>query len=637
MSMKYKGFAGKILRINLTTSKISTEDVTDELVERYLGGAGFVSYYLYNELKPDTDPLGPDNKLFFCIGPFTGTLWPQGSRYVVAAMSPLGAGWGEAHSAGHWGPELKLAGYDGIIVEGKATKPVYIKIINDTVSIEDASHLWGKNVKECEDILKKDIEENVRVASIGQAGENLVRVAAIMNDTDRAAARSGLGAVMGSKNLKAIAVRGTGGVEVADEEGYLDVMYELREKMLADPLTPGRVKYGTTSLVELMNEIGRFPTRNLQMGQFDEADKINGEACLNYLIKPRADFACTQRCARYSQVKCGRYAFIGGGPEYETQSALGSRCGNSNLLSILFGHYLCNMYGMDTIGVGGTISWAMECYEKGLITKADTSGLDLKWGDHELITKLIHMIANREGFGNVLAEGSYRAAEKIGNGTEKYVMAVKKHEIAGQDGRAQKSMGLAMAVAPRGADHLYAFPVLDEVGFTDMIGKVYGDEYLPEIGERLDCKHKGYMIRTNENFSVVVESLGACKYGTMVPPALFYDEVRAGLKATTGLDLTKEQLEQLGERIVNLNRMFNVRMGMDRKDDMLPDRCTKEPLPTGPPKGHVCEIDILLDDYYSQRRWTKNGIPKEETLRELGLEHTIKDLPDGSRGGDANA
>ncbi len=630
MPLKYKGYAGKILRVNLTTSEISTFDVTDEMAENYIGGAGFVSYFLYRELDKNVEPLGPDNKLFFCVGPFTGTLWPQGSRYVVAAKSPLSGAWGEAHSGGHWGPELKFAGYDGIIVEGKAARPVYIKIINDNVSIENAAHLWGKNVKETHEILKKDIEKKVRVACIGQAGENLVRVACIMNDLDRAAARSGLGAVMGSKNLKAIAVRGTGAIDVADNDNYLDIMFELREKMLADPLTPGRVKYGTTSLVELMNEIGRFPTYNLQRGQFDEADKINGEAVLNYLVKPRADFACTQRCARYTQVKCGRYAFIGGSPEYETLSALGSRCGNSNLLSILYGHHICNLYGMDTIGVGATISWAMECHEKGLLDRNVVGNLDMGWGNHDTITKLIHMIAKREGFGDILAEGSYRAAQRLGNGTDKYVMCVKRQEIAGQDGRAQKSMGLAMAVAPRGADHLYAFPVLDEIGFTDKIDLVYGKEYLPEIADRLDTKHKGYMIWTNENFSVVIESLGACKYGTMVPPALFYDEVLKGLKATTGLDLTKKRLEHIGERIVNLNRMFNVRQGFSRRDDMLPDRCVKEPLPSGPPKGQVCEIDILLDDYYDKRGWTNNGIPTSEKLRELELDYTLQDLPGGA-------
>ena len=634
MPLKYKGYAGKILRIDLASGDIGSFEVTDEIVEKYIGGAGFVSHFLYNELDKDIDPLGPENKLFFCVGPFTGTLWPQGSRYLVAAKSPLSDGWGEAHSAGYWGPELKFAGYDGVIVEGRAEKPVYILIINDKVSIESAEHLWGKDVKETDDILKKDVGRDVKVACIGQAGENLVRVSCIMNDVDRAAARSGLGAVMGSKNLKAIAVRGTGQIEIADKENYLDVMFELREKMLCDPLTPGRIKYGTTSLVELMNEIGRFPTRNLQSGQFDEADKINGEAVLNYLIKPRADFACTQRCARYTRVKSGKYAYTGGSPEYETQSALGSRCGNSNLLSILYGHYLCNLYGMDTIGVGATISWAMECHEKGLLSGDIVGNLDLRWGNHDTVIKLIHMIAKREGFGDVLAEGSYRAAEKVGNGAEKYVMHVKKHEIAGQDGRAQKSMGLAMAVAPRGADHLYAFPVLDEVGFTDKIGLVYGDEYLPEIADRLDPTHKGYMIWTNENFSVIVESLGACKYGTMVPPALFYDEVRKGLKVTTGLDYSEEELVEVGERIVNLNRMFNVREGFSRKDDMLPERCVKEPLPSGPPKGQVCEIDRLLDDYYQQRNWTKNGIPEPEKLKKLGLEYTLKDLPSGG-GNDA--
>lgn len=627
--MKYKGYAGKILRVNLSEKKISNVEVTDYLIENYLGGAGFCSYILYKEMRKDVSSLSPENKLFFCTGPFTGTLWPQGSRYVVAAKSPLTDGWGEAHSAGHWGAELKFAGYDGIIVEGKAKKPSIIVVIDGDVEIKDASHIWGKNVKETDEIIKKEFDRKMKVACIGQAGENLVKISCIMNDVDRAAARSGIGAVMGSKNLKGIGVVGNGAIEVADKENYLKIIKKISEKMLSDPLTPERIKYGTTSLVELMNEIGRFPSYNFQKGQFEHADKIGGEAVLRYLIKPRADFACTQRCARYTCIKEGKYKYIGGGPEYETLSALGSRCGNSNLESILYGHYLCNLYGMDTIGVGGTISWAMECYEKGLITKDDTEGLDLSWGNHDVIIKLIHMIANREGFGNILAEGSYRAARIIGRGTEKYVMHVKKQEIAGQDGRAQKSMGLAMAVAPRGADHLYAFPVLDEIGFEEKIKEIYGEEYLPEIGDRLSTKYKAYMIFVNENFSVIVESLGACKYGTMVPPALFYDEVIDALKVTTGISYSRKDLEKIGERIVSLNRMFNIRVGMSRKDDNLPERFLKEPMPTGPPKGHVVDLDYMLNEYYDLRGWNENGVPEKKKLKELGLEFTIDDLPRG--------
>jgi aldehyde:ferredoxin oxidoreductase len=617
--LKYKGYGGKILRVNLSTGVINRFEVSNELVENYIGGLGFCSYLLYTELKPHIDPLGKENKLVFATGPFTGTLWPQGNRYTVAAKSPLTNGWGEAHAAGFWGPELKYAGFDAIIIDGCAYQPVYIYIDDDEITIKSADALWGKTVHETEDIIHKDHGNDVKVASIGPAGENKVRLSCIMNDRDRAAARSGLGAVMGSKNLKAIAVRGTGSIEVADKSKYLDVMYELRNKMLSDVFTATRVKYGTPGLVELMNEIGRFPSYNFQTGVFTDADKIDGERVREYLIKPRADFACTQRCARYTAVRKGKYACIGGGPEYECLSALGSRCGNSNLESIIYAHYLCNIYGMDTIGVGGTISWAMECYERGLLPSELTKGLDLSWGNHETIIKLIHMIANRDGLGNLLAEGSYRAAENIGGESMRYVMHVKRQEIAGQDGRAQKSMGLAMAVAPRGADHLYAFPVLDEVGFENKIKEVYGEKYLPEIADRLNPKYKGYMIFVNENYSVVIESVSACKYGTMVPPALYYEDVCKALRVTTGLNYTAAELQTIGERIVNLNRMFNVREGLSRKDDMLPRRFLEEPLPDGPPKGQVVELDYMLDEYYKLRGWDQNGIPSEAKLKQLGI------------------
>jgi aldehyde:ferredoxin oxidoreductase len=619
--MRIPGYANSILHIDLKRNKIRKARIPPEVVRNYIGGAGFCSYYLYHMLEKGIEPLSPENILMFATGPFTGTLWPQGSRYTVACKSPLTDGWGEAHSAGFWGANLKYAGFDGIIIMGAAEKPVYIVIDDTNIEIKDAAHLWGKTVEETEDAIKKEHGREFSVASIGPAGENLVKFAAIMNDLDRAAARCGVGAVMGSKNVKAIAVYGTKPVEIYDRKNYLEAIREFHEKMANDPLTPGRIKYGTTALVDLMNEIGRFPTYNCRTGYYPEANKINGDAINEkYLIKARADFACTQRCARYTQVKDGKYRCISGGPEYETLSALGSRCGNSNLEAILYANYLCNNLGMDTISAGGTISWAMECFELGLIDEKDTGGIALRWGNHEAICELLKMIAYRRGFGDILAEGSYRAARKIGRGTEKYVMHVKKMEIAGQDGRAQKSMGLGMAVAPRGADHLYAFPVLDEAGFVEKIKEVYGEQYLPEIADRLSPKYKGYMIFVNENFSTVVESVGACKYGTMVPPALFYPEVIKALKLTTGMNYTRSELERVGERIVNLNRLFNIREGFSRKDDMLPERYLKEPMPDGAAKGQIVELDYMLNDYYALRDWDKNGIPRERKIRELGLE-----------------
>jgi aldehyde:ferredoxin oxidoreductase len=615
------GVGGEILWVDLTKGEVEKRPLDEDLIKQYLLGAGLLSRVLYDAIPQDADPLGEENVLGVATGTLTGSMFPQASRHVVAALSPLTGVWGESHAAGFWGPELKFAGYDAIFFTGISSDPVYLDIEDEKIEILDASHLWGKNVFEADDIIRETHGFRVRVLSIGQAGENLVRFAAIMNDRDRASARSGLGAVMGSKRLKAIAVRGKGKLEVSDPKGYLKQMDVFHRRMMENPFTPSRVKYGTTSLVELMQHIGRLPSYNMRQGVFDGYEKISGDAINEkYLVKARADFSCLQRCGRYTAVREGPYAFEGGAPEFETQSSMGSRCGNENLESVLFGHHLANMYGMDTISLGATISWAMECWDEGLITAEETDGLDLSWGNHETIIKLTEMISLRKGFGDVLAEGSARAAEKIGGGAEEFVMAVKKQEIAGQEPRAQKSMGLAAVTAARGADHLYAFPVLDEVGFDEDIRKRFGEEYLPEMAERLNPKYKGLMVKQCEDFMVVVESVGLCKYGTQIPPEFFYEDLVLALKVHNGLEFSREELEEIGERIVNLNRLFNAQRGITRKDDSLPKRLTEEKAPVGPSAGEVVELEQMLDDYYRERGWDlETGLPKKETLKRLGL------------------
>ena len=616
------GIGGQVLWVDLSKGTITKKPVDEKIVNKYLLGAGFLSKILYDMIPAGTDPLGEENVLGLATGLLTASMFPQASRHVIAALSPLTGIWGESHAAGFFGAELKFAGYDAIIFTGISPKPVYLHIEDAKVELLDAAHLWGKDVFETDDILRKTHGRQYRTLSIGQAGENLVHFAAIMNDRDRASARSGLGAVMGSKRLKAVVVKGTGKIEVADTKNYLKQMDEFYKRMLANPFTPGRVKYGTTSLVELMQHIGRLPSYNMRQGVFEGYDKISGEAINeHYLVKARADWSCLQRCGRYTAVREGPYAFEGGAPEFETQSAMGSRCGNDNLEAVLYGHHLANQYGMDTISLGGTISWAMEAWDEGLLTAKDTGGIDLSWGNHDSIIKLTRMIAMREGFGDVLADGSALAAERIGRGTEKFVMTVKKQEIAGQEPRAQKSMGLAAVTAARGADHLYAFPVLDEAGFDEDIKKRFGEEYLPEMADRLNPKYKGIMVKECEDFMVMVESVGLCKYGTQIPPEFFYDDIALVLKIHNGLDLTSEDLQIIGERIVNLNRLFNARFGVDRKDDCLPERLTKEKAPLGPSEGEVVELEQMLNEYYEERGWDqKTGLPLQETLERLGLD-----------------
>ncbi|MFX1471019.1 MAG: aldehyde ferredoxin oxidoreductase family protein [Promethearchaeota archaeon] len=621
-----KGIGGNNLWIDLTKGEIEKRPVEEEMVREYLLGAGYLSRVLYDNIPVGIGPLSPKNVLGIATGLLTGSMFPQASRHVVAALSPLTDIWGESHAAGFWGAELKFAGYDAIIFTGASSDPVYLHIQNDTVELLDASDIWGTSVFETDDWIREKHSKRARVLSIGQAGENKVRFAAIMNDRDRASARSGLGAVMGSKRLKAISVRGSGKLEVADSKNYLKQMDIFYERMLANPFTKERAKYGTTNLVELMNHIGRLPSYNMRQGVFEGFEKISGHTITEkHLVKPRSDWSCLQRCGRYTGVKEGPYKYIGGSPEFESQSSLGSRCGNDNLESVLYSHHLANMYGMDTISLGATISWAMEAWDEGLLTAEDTSDIDLSWGNHETIVKLTKMIALREGFGDILAEGSARAAAKIGRGTEKFVMTVKKQEIAGQEPRAQKSMGLAAVTAARGADHLYAFPVLDEAGFDKEIKERFGEQYLPEMADRLNPKYKGIMVKECEDFMVMVESVGLCKYGTQIPPEFYYDDIAQALKIHNGIDLTSEELQEIGERIVNLNRLFNVARGITRREDQLPDRLTKEGAPKGPSTGQVVELDQMLDEYYEQRGWDlETGLPTMETLKRLGLERDGK-------------
>jgi aldehyde:ferredoxin oxidoreductase len=617
------GVGGRILWVNLTKGSIEKKLLDEEMIRHYLMGAGYLSRVLFDLIPKGTDPFSEKNVLGMATGLLTGSMFPQASRHVIAALSPLTGIWGESHAAGFWGAELKFAGYDAIVFTGASTSPVYLNIKDDDVDLLDAEEagIWGKNVFETDDLLKEKHGKRIRILSIGQAGENLVRFAAIMNDRDRASARSGLGAVMGSKNLKAVSVRGTGKLTVADPKNYLKQIDVFHKRMMANPFTPGRIKYGTTSLVELMQHIGRLPSYNMRQGVFEGFEKISGDAInRKYLVKARADFSCLQRCGRYTAVRSGPYAYEGGAPEFETQSSMGSRCGNDNLESVLFGHHLANQYGLDTISLGGTISWAMEAWDEGLLTADDTGGVDLSWGNHETVVNLTRMIALREGFGDVLAEGSARAAQRIGRGTEKFVMAVKKQEIAGQEPRAQKSMGLAAVTAARGADHLYGFPVLDEAGFDEEIRERFGEQYLPEMADRLNPKYKGIMVKECEDFMVMIESVGLCKYGTQIPPEFFYEDIALALRIHNGLDMTKKDLQVIGERIVNLNRLFNARFGITREDDRLPERLTKEKAPLGPSAGEVVELDTMLDEYYTKRGWDLNtGLPTKETLERLGL------------------
>jgi len=623
------GYAGRVLQVDLTRGKTISQELDKGLARNYIGGNGFCARLLFDLVKPRTNPLGPENVLIFAAGALNGTIWPQSGRYEVAAKSPLTGVYGEANSGGHWGAELKHAGFDAIIIRGRAKKPAYLCIEDGRAELRDAKRLWDKGVHETTKVIQDEFKDpTMQVACIGQAGGNLVRFAAIMTNLYRAAARTGLGAVMGSKNLKAVAVRGNLDVQAANLDKFVKLAQRATEKLLSHKFAASTTKYGTSILVELMNEIGRFPTRNFQSGVFEKAADIGGERLVSqYKIKDRACFSCPLRCKNCTQVQSGKFANSGEGPEYETLSSLGGRCGIDDIESILYTNDLCNDYGLDTISCGGVIAFAMECYERGLLTKRETGGLELKWGNSEAVVECIEKITRREGFGEKLAEGTVRFAKKFGPKAAWFTMVVKGMDEPAQDGRAQKSMGLSHATANRGADHLTSFEVLSEVGFVEAIEERFGKKVMPEGADRLNPKYKPLMVRDGENFCAVVDSLVACKFGAVWPPALYFADFAAALTALTGAKYTEKDLRLIGERIFTLERAFDIREGVTAKDDRLPERLTKEPAPAGACKGHVVELDRMMREYYKLRGWDrKTGWISRSRLAKLGLADVAKNL-----------
>ncbi|MDP8247544.1 MAG: aldehyde ferredoxin oxidoreductase family protein [Candidatus Tritonobacter lacicola] len=616
------GYAGQYLRINLTDRSIKKEPLPEHLI-KWIGGTGFCARILWDELKAGTDPLSPDNKLVMATGPTTGTLFPQSGRFMMAAKSPLTGVWAEAHCGGHLGPELKYAGYDFIIFEGKADKLVYLLIVDDDVKLFDAAEIKGKTVNETTEHIraKHGIK---RVACIGPAGENLVRFASVMADKHRAFGRSGLGTVMGSKNLKAIAVMGTKDITAADPKKLLDLFKESRYRYQEGPDAEGCLslrEFGSAGLVELENAIGRLPTRNHKKGVFDKVDLVGSVRLRDeFRVAKNSCFNCKIQCKLVTLSK--KYNNIGEGPEYETIVSLGTGCLNSDLDSIIYANHLCNDLGMDTISCGSAIGFAMECSEHGLIDE------DVKWADSETVVRFVGDIAYRRGLGDLLAEGVKRASEKIGGGADKFAMHVKGQEISGQDGRAHRSGGLTHATAVRGADHLRGLSVIDEIGYPEIGLRRYGEDKLKAALDRHSEEFKGQMVFDVEHFYAVVDSLILCKYGTMYPLCYYYPDIPDILYSITGIDYfnDEENLVRIGKRISVLRRAFNQREGLSRKDDTLPDRFLYEPEDEGPAKGQVVHLDVMLDDYYRLWGYDENGLILPETLDELGLEDVKKEL-----------
>lgn len=624
------GTTERLLRVNLSSGKITVEKLDEDTIKTFIGGKCLGAKILFEELEPGIDPLSPENKLIFATGPLTGAPFPGNSRYVVMGKSPLTGGWGESHAAGHFGPELKYAGFDALIVEGKADKPVYIWVRDGDAEIRDAGKLWGRVIGEVQEEIRRELGDNkARVAAIGPGAENLVRYASIISDLHCAAGRCGLGTVMASKKLKAVAVRGHSKVSIADEEKFRSLLKRAREEAMAG-WGQGLYDYGTDGGLADLNNTGRLPTKAFMKCTFDGADKINGETMSKTILKDRATcLACPDAHYRIVEVK-GKYATdpAYGGPEYETCASFGSLLMNDSLEVIAKANELCNKYTIDTISTGVCIAFAIECYEKGLITKEDTGGLELKWGDGDTIIGLIHKIANRKDIGDILAEGVKRAAEKIGGGSEAWALHVKGMELPMHEPRGKKGMGLTYATSDRGATHLQVYhddSFSSEAGLAPEIGvdSTLVPQSWTETGPR-----KVKLVKIIEDLMSLYNSLTICRF-TFYPAGIKINTFMEIFKSVTGWDATPMELLAVGERSVNLTRAFNAREGFTRKDDTLPRR-VMEPLKEGMLKGEAFPPEVLesmLDLYYEYRGWDKErGWPTKGKLEELGLKMVIEDL-----------
>lgn len=599
-----KGWIGKILRVDLTKGESKVEELDPKLGAKFIGGRGLGSKILSDEIDPKVDPFSPNNKLIMATGPLTGTGASAAGRYMVITKAPLTGTIACSNSGGHFGAELKFAGFDLIIFEGKAKEPVYLYIEDGKVEIRDAKSIWGKTTHETTDQILSETDMDARVACIGPAGEKLVRYACVINDKHRAAGRSGVGAVMGSKNLKAVAVKGSGSITIANKEAFRKVTLDVFQKVKANPVTStGLPTYGTAVLVNIINASGILPTRNFNEGVFEGAEKISGETIVDdILVRNRACFSCPIACGRVVRVTNPKYECFGEGPEYESDWSMGACCGIDNLDAIAKGNYLCDTLGFDPISAGVTIACGMELFEKGIISTKEV-GRSLNFGDADAMVEMIRAIGYREGFGDALAEGSYRLAERYGH--PEYSMSVKKQEFPAYDGRGVQGMGLQYATSNRGACHVRGYLISPEI-----LGS-------PQKLDPFETEEKAGWVKAFQDLTAVVDSAGLCLFNTF---AFGGPEILEYLKAATGIEMSLEELMKAGERIWNLEKVFNLKAGITGKDDRLPDRLTKEPMPSGPAKGKVVELGKMLPEYYELRGWDKEGVPTKERLKELGLE-----------------
>lgn len=608
-------FFGKILHIDLTKRKSWVEEKSEEFLKKYVGGVSLATRLAYDNIPKGADPLGPENALCFAASAFAGTLVPVGGKHGVAAKSPLTGFIGDCLASSYFSQAFRRAGYDGIVITGALDKLGYIFIDDDKVTFHDAAHLAGKHTFETEEAIRAELgDDAIRVSTIGLAGENLVRFANITNDRGRQAGRTGLGAVMGSKKLKAIAVRGTKPITVADPAGLTAKSLALSQ-LAKGPKTEKYRIMGTPANVMTVNRLGVMPTRNFQSGVFEGAEKISGETMLaNYVEKAVSCMGCPIACEHITRVKEGEYEGARTSVDYESLFALGPNCGIDYFPGAIKAIETCDKYGMDTMSTGVTISWAMECYQRGILTKEDFGGLEPTWGNHEAVVKLAEMIAHREGIGDLLAEGTKRAAAKVGKGSEHFAMNVKGLECAGYDVRGFQTFALGASVCTRGPCHNRSL--------------TYEPDAKGEVDRLKAEPERGAIAKECEEFAALFDIAMLCKFirGCFKDA---WSEIAELFTLTTGMETTAEDLRLATERCVNLKKAFNIREGWTKADDWLPGRWLKDPMPEGASKGAVVKPDdlrMMINAYYQVRGWTPEGLIPKTKLIELGLEDIAEDV-----------
>ncbi len=599
------GYGGHILRVDLNSGHIRREKTDPDYMLNVIGGRGLNSTRLYDELKRDIDPLAPENLLLVGVGPLTGTLMAASAFMTISGKSPMTGILGDSAAGGHFGAEIKQAGYDQLVMTGRSQKPCYLFIADDHVEIRDASYLWGQDIWRTTAAIRRELNDNaIQVAAIGPAGENLVKYATVACNNSRMCGRTGMGCLFGSKNLKAVAVRGRGRLTVDDPPGFLELCRELDHRIMSHPEYEKRNALGSTLLMKALNGIGILPTNHFRQGLCNYVDRVSGETLAEkYKVKNKSCFNCNLHCSRYYLTQ----EVEAEGPEFETLCSYTSRIGNDDLEFGLKMNAFLNRMGMDSLSSGETIGWAMECVQTGLLNKDDFDGLDFTWGNCQTVEKLLNMIIRREGIGDAFAEGTRSLAQRFGRGTEEYAFHVKGLDMICGDPRGIKAFGLTYAIASRGADHLRAEPFFELTERYDEAEKRWG---IREIADRLADKGKAVLVEHTERQALLTDCLTVCKNIGLSMDIMDFDFASQLLSVGTGLKFTPEKVDEALKGVIDRDRKMNIDFGVHCRQDTLPKRFTHEPLKEGASKGQVVAVDRMVKEYYKIKGWDEEGLPR---------------------------